>query len=180
MFRQEFWTILSRIMGFPAVAPALASRRGKDVFVPRSASLPASCIKCGASATKPWRQKFYWHSPWLYLLIFLNLLIYAIVALIVRKQMELNLPLCDAHHQDRKRNRLMALIMILGAIPVGIALGTMASEALGWITGVLMFLASVVFYVMSGLGVRATKIDENGGVFRGACAKFLDLLPAQP
>ncbi len=149
--------------------------------MPRSASLPASCLKCGASATTPWRHKFYWHSPWFYLLIlFPGLLIYIIVALIVRKQMELNLPLCEGHHADRKRNRLIALFMILGCVPVGIALGTFGSETLGWITGLLMFVASIVFYALSGMGIRVTRIDETGGVFRGACAKFLGLLPEQP
>ena len=168
-------------MGIPALAPALASRRGKELFVPRSASLPASCVKCGAAATTPWRKKFYWHTPWLFLLIiFPGLLIYAIVALIVRKNMELNLPLCETHHIDRKRYRLIGHFMLIGCIPAGIGLGMMASETLGWVTGVLMFFVALIFFVVSGLGFRVTKIDEHGGVFRGACEPFLDRLPQQP
>ncbi len=167
-------------MAYAGAVPALPTRRGKDLNVPRSASLPANCLKCGAPATVPWRRKFYWHAPWLYVLIlFPGLLIYAIVALIVRKQMELNLPLCDSHHADRKRYKTMALVMILGCIPAGILLGY-ASEALGWVTGSAMFVAAIVFYALCGLGMRATKIDDNGGTFRGAGPAFLDLLPEQP
>ncbi len=161
----------------PALVPAVASRKGKDLIVPRSASLPAQCVKCGAPASTPWRKKFYWHTPWLALLVVLNLLIYVIVAAIVRKNMELNVPLCDNHHADRKRYKVLGIIMILGCIPVGLALGTYFSEPLGWITGLLMFFASVVFYFLCGLGFRPMKIDDNGGVFRGACTAFLDLLP---
>ena len=159
---------------------AVATRRGKELIVPRNASLPPFCIKCGVSATVPWRKKFYWHNPLLYLMvIFPGLLIYAIVAMIVRKQMELNLPLCETHHADRKRYKLLGTLMILGCIPAGIVLGVYVSEGLGWATGTLMFLASVVFYVMTNMGIGPRKIDEYGGEFRGACDAFLDKLPLQ-
>ncbi|MGH9521855.1 MAG: hypothetical protein ACRD3E_04915 [Terriglobales bacterium] len=168
-------------MASPSLIPASASRRGKELHVPRAASLPATCVKCGSAASRPWRKKFYWHNPLLYLMIiFPGLLIYAIVVLIVRKQMELNVPLCDAHHSDRKRYNLIATFMIVLCIPAGIFLGIYGSEALGWITGTLMFVAAVVFYVMAGMGFAPKKIDELGGVFRGACPAFLDQLPQQP
>ncbi len=113
------------------------------------------------------------------MILFPGLLIYAIVAMIVRKQMELNLPLCDAHHADRKRNKLIGTLMLVGCLPAGILLGMYASEMLGWVTGVLMFLASLVFYSLATLGIRPTKIDDNGGTFGGVCNAFLDLLPEQ-
>jgi hypothetical protein len=167
-------------MAFSAPALAFASRRGKELIVPRSGSLPATCIKCGASADKPWRKKFYWHTPWLYLMIiFPGLLIYVIVALIVRKKMELNLPLCERHHGDRKRYRLLGAVMLAGFVPAGLFLGKIGSETLGWVTGCAMFAAAIVFYALCGLGVRPTKIDENGGIFRGAGPVFLDALPEQ-
>lgn len=160
-----------------APAPTLASRKGKDLYVPRSASLPATCVKCGATATTPWRKKFYWHHPALLFLVLLNILIYAIVAMIVRKQMELNVPLCEGHHADRKRYKLIATLMLVLFIPVGVVLGMYFSEAMGWITGTVMFLVSMVFYIMMGLGFAPKKIDEAGGIFRGACAAFLNQLP---
>ena len=162
----------------PAVAGAV--RRGKNFLVPRNASLPAFCMKCGVPASVPWRKKFYWHNPLLYFMIlFPGLLIYAIVVLIVRKQMELNLPICDAHHADRKRYSLLATLMLLGAIPAGLLLGNYFSETLGWVTGVLMFVVAVVFYGRAGLGIAPKKIDDFGGEFRGACDAFLDKLPVQ-
>jgi hypothetical protein len=158
----------------------VAMRNGKQLIVPRAASLPAQCIKCGAAAVKPWKKKFYWHNPLLYLMIiFPGLLIYAIVAMIVRKQMELNVPLCDAHHADRKRNHMLAAIMLIGCIPVGVAIGMSLSQPLGWMTGTGMFLAGLVFWSMASLGIRPAKIDEVGGEFKGACTAFLDLLPEQ-
>jgi hypothetical protein len=163
-----------------ALAPTVATRRGKELLVPRSASLPPVCMKCGTPANTPWRRKFYWHSPWLYIMIlFPGLLIYVIVALIVRKQMELNLPICETHHADRKRYKLLGAIMLIGFIPVSVILGIYGSEALGWITCLVMFVAGIVFYQMSMLGLHATKIDDLGGSFRGACDTFLNQLPEQ-
>ena len=167
-------------MSISTPALALASRRGKDLIVPRAAQLPAMCVKCGATATKPWRKKFYWHNPLLYIMIlFPGLLIYAIVAIIVRKQMELNVPLCDGHHADRRRNLLIGTLMLIGCIPVGVILGAYVSETLGWVTGPLMFHVSLVFFSMGSLGFGPKKIDDFGGEFRGACEAFLSQLPAQ-
>lgn len=167
-------------MAAPSIIPAIAFRRGKELNVARGASLPAICIKCGSAATKPWRKKFYWHNPLFYLMIFFpGILIYAIVALILRKQMELNVPLCDSHHADRNRYKLIALLMIILCIPAGVLLGMYGSETLGWTTGLLMFAVSVAFYVMTNMGLAPRKIDDSGAVFRGACAAFLDQLPQQ-
>jgi hypothetical protein len=112
-------------------------------------------------------------------LVLVTLLIYIVVAVIVRKNMELNVPLCDNHHADRNRYKLLAIFMICACIPVGLLLGNFFSETLGWVTGITMFFASIVFYFLCGLGFRPVKIDDTGGVFRGASTAFLDLLPEQ-
>lgn len=158
--------------------PSFASRRGNRMFVPRSAPLPPNCIKCGAPANTPWRKKFYWHHPALYLMIlFPGLLIYAVVALIVRKQMELNVPLCETHHADRKRYMLLGSLMLIGFLPAGLLLGIVFSEALGWVTGSVMCVIGLIFFVMTGLGFAPTRIGEHGAVFKGAGLAFLNLLP---
>ena len=47
------------------------------------------------------KRKFYWHSPWMYLLILLHILVYLIAALAVRKTAVHNVGLCSARHQRR-------------------------------------------------------------------------------
>jgi hypothetical protein len=167
-------------MASPTSALIAASRKGKSLYVPRSASLPPFCLKCGEPATKPWRKKFFWHPPAYFLLIlFPGIVIYAIVAMLVRKQMELNLPICDLHLEDRKRYKLLALLFFIAFVPVGLLLGNYFSEALGWVTGAAMMIASFAFYIQSQLGIASKKIDAEGGIFRGACLQFLDRLPEQ-
>jgi hypothetical protein len=164
---------------FTTAPIAGATRSGKKMRVPRGASLPAQCIKCGAPAQTPWRKKFYWHQPWLYILVvFPGLLIYAIVALIVRKNMELNVPLCDIHHSDRKRYNLLAAVMLIGFIPVAVVLATVFNMdgGLASLVGLAMFIVGLVFYSKASF-LRPTNIDDQSGTFQGADESFLKNLP---
>ena len=54
----------------------------------KTATLPDDrCIVCHAPATgKPLRRKLSWHTPWWYLLVLFNLLVYVIAAMIVRRK----------------------------------------------------------------------------------------------
>jgi len=160
-----------------APAPSAAVRRGKELHIPRFAALPPFCINCGAGAHTPWRKKFYWHTPWIFVLVLVNILVYLIVALRVRKQMPLNVPLCDKHHAERKRYNLLGALLTLGALPVGIFIGTaFNAEGFAWLTGFGMFVAGVVFLVLAGRYLRPKKIDEQGGIFTGASEVFLNQL----
>ena len=56
--------------------------------------LPAVCMKCGAPATT-WKSKtFSWHPPWVYVLILIGLLPFAIVAMVLTKRRTILAPLC--------------------------------------------------------------------------------------
>ena len=66
--------------------PDGAWREGNVLIVRKNVALPPRCVKCGAPAEGPlMKRTYYWHDPILYILILAGILIYAIVALIVRK-----------------------------------------------------------------------------------------------
>ena len=50
-----------------------------------------------------------WHHPALYLIVLAGVLIYVIVALIVRKTARVNIPLCPAHRAKRRNIILTGL-----------------------------------------------------------------------
>src|SRR3954471_1501480 len=160
----------------PSLAPS-ATREGKVLVVPRGAAFPANCVKCGEPAERPWRKKFYWHNPLLYLLIlFPGLLIYAIIALVVRKSIELAVPLCDVHHAERKRYMMVGTILLLACIPAGVfvEMETHIFDGSGFLVGFLMFIAGCVFLARMN-PIRPKKIDEAGAEFTGAGEEFLRL-----
>src|SRR5260221_12909174 len=80
------------------------TREGKSVVIPKGGDLPRRCIICNDHAETPVKKKkLYWHTTWLYLLILFNILIYAVVALIARKSIEVSPGFCTEHASVRRR-----------------------------------------------------------------------------
>jgi hypothetical protein len=115
------------------------------------------------------------------MVIFPGLLIYAIVAMVVRKSIELSVPLCDVHQSERKRYIIIGTILLLGCIPAGVIAETELHlfDGAGFIVGTLMFFAGCIFLARIN-PIRPKKIDEFGAEFTGASEEFLKLLPPKP
>jgi hypothetical protein len=108
-------------------------RDGKNVVVTPGGALPPRCIRCNAPAVQPMKtHKLSWHHGAWYLLILVNIVVYIIVALIVRKRAQVTYGLCAQHH---KRRRIFSLIGWVGfflgfaAILVEPILGTVTAVA---------------------------------------------------
>jgi hypothetical protein len=162
----------------PAVLSAYCD--GVKLIVPQGAALPTNlCIRCGAPANgKPLKKTFYWHTPWLFLAIFAGLLIYAILALVIRKQITLYLPLCDEHSARRIRMILLGWAMVLAGIAT-IFLAVWADLDV-WLS---IFAVSALILIGAIVGaaganvISAKYIDARYASFTGPCRAFLDQLP---
>ena len=158
------------------IASPRAYAIGDKFVIPRDAVLPNRCLKCENAPTDPWLTKtFHWHHPALCFLL-LQPLIYVIVALIVRKKIELALPLCDVHKSIRKRRLWIGWGLLLACIPLpsGLAASVENDTATGLaiILGFGMFLAGLVFIACSS-PLRVTRIRSDSAEFKGASRDFL-------
>lgn len=170
----------------PAVPamPAVAYRKGNRLVVPKGATLPSYCVKCGQPVTGPPFQKtFYWHNPLLFLLVLVNILVYAIVSMILRKRFDLAVPMCPEHLQRRKNLLIATWVLGLGFIPGGILAGSLIHDsdtavAVGLLTGFLMLIAACVTGAMSVL-LRPREITDVSATFSGVCEQFLAMLPSR-
>lgn len=78
-------------------------RDGKYLILPNGSDLPARCIKCNAPVEHDTKRiTLYWHTPWLYLLVLLNILIYIVVGLIARRTHAVTPYLCEDHRRQRR------------------------------------------------------------------------------
>lgn len=158
---------------------------GSRLFVPRAhlgtdagVPFPPFCVKCGAPSTAPLERSYYWHEPWVYLFILPGLLIYAILALAVRRRLNVIVPLCAEHRRRRRRTILAAWLVVLGGTAIPIALAAQLGVGAGW-----TFLLIPVGIIAGGIiGVSANpltpkRIDDAGGTFNGAGEPFLRKLP---
>ncbi|MGE8287888.1 MAG: hypothetical protein ACN6RG_08015 [Stenotrophomonas sp.] len=150
-------------------------RDGAELLVRPGADLPRSCVKCGDPASEYRSRTFYWHSPWLYLLILLHMAVYLIVALIVRKPASHQVGLC-ARHQGQRRNFI--LMAWLSLVPL---IGGFMFERGGMILlGVLLFLV-MLFWGLLGMRVlKPKKITPELAVYAGVSPRLLASLPRYP
>jgi hypothetical protein len=78
-------------------------REGRYLVIPaRGASLPARCVVCNQATDRRAQRKLYWHPSGYYLLILISVVIYVIVAVIVRKRAYFELGICEQHAIRRR------------------------------------------------------------------------------
>jgi len=153
-------------------------RSGRVLVIGQGAALPDRCVKCNAPANgQRLLRKLYWHSPYIYLLILLNLIIYLIVAIIVRKMARVEIGLCDAH----RRQRWLAIgygwlgaLGGLGLFIVGLANDWNAGVV---VFGLVAFIAGMVLGVVKGPVVSAKRITPEFVWIKGVCPAYLESLP---
>ena len=119
--------------------------------------------------------RYYCHHPAYYLLIlFPGLLVYIIVALIVRRRAVLQVALCPFHHHRRHWRIALSMASVLA----GFAMVTWAIANAGGAAGVVGVITILVgLFVASNIAsLRPTQIDSHVWL-KGAGAGFLAQLP---
>lgn len=150
---------------------------GKDLVIRQNTGeLPASCIRCGQPAQSRIKAKLYWHSPWAYLTILVNIIVYAIVAMIVRKNITVEVPLCEVHRKQRTRFQWLAAGAGVGSFVVLFALLAYDQAGVAVTAFFALLLAAIVLGFKSRLLVPRY-IDAEIAKVRGPCEAFMSQLP---
>ena len=164
--------------GLPTGGGAGVWRRQRQLVVALSAALPDRCVKCNCDvAGSRLKRVLYWHHPALYLMIlFPGLLIYAIVAMAVRKRAIIMIGLCAEHRSQRARAILIAwLLAVLGGCG---AFYGIVNDGMAYVgAGLLAVLVAMILGLVRGPVVQAKKIDGGHAYISGVCRKYLEQLP---
>lgn len=159
-------------------------RSGKRLVTPVEATLPKRCVKCNEPTDDPQiKRKLSWHSPAIFLLIIVGLLVYVIVALCCQKRATVFISVCPRHRSARRMAITMAWLMILGGIAaiVGGACmeGTQYDAYFGWMIlgGVLLLITGIIYGLVRGRLVYATKITKDNAWIGGCGSEFLAEFP---
>lgn len=145
-------------------------RDGKWVLVPSGSDLPPRCIICNEPVEGLGKQKkLYWHSPWFYLLILVNPLIYVLIGLIVRRSIKVSPRLCRQHAARRRR----LLLLFVGS---GLALMFAGFAQIGQDVAALCFVLAIVLLIIAGFAGRTVysrKITRDHARLGGCKEAFL-------
>jgi hypothetical protein len=170
-------TFLQKLKEGVQLGSAGVWRSRKQLVVALDAALPERCVKCNVATTGPrLKRALYWHHPAVYLVILLNLLIYAIVAMSVRKRVTLFIGLCPEHRRTRKMAILTAWLLVLLGVG-GFVAGISYEQGLGIIGGIVLFIGGAIYGTMRGRVIAARKIDKQHAWIGGVCQEYLAELP---
>lgn len=203
---QEVFTLRTLDQAIPAATPMLgyAGPRtpyqqnelfydGKGLVMVKGCMPPDRCIKCNEPTNGyTWSKTMYWHHPAFYLLLLgLGPLIYAIVALCIRKSAKVTVGLCPVHRAARSRRVIIATVSCLLGLGLLIGLPVMAANNLlqmsrdscdtmatvGAIAGIVILLAGLVYTAVGVAVVTRRRIDDHFVFLNRAGAPFLATLP---
>ena len=149
----------------------------------KDAELPDRCIACNEPAEgRRWTQKFYWHSPVFYLLIIVNILIYVLVAVIVRKSAQLSLGICERHQRQRTTALIVGWTTFALAI-LGFVIATQlrdATVAVAIIASLALFFVGILYAIFRRQLVSPKRIDKNFVWLKGVNLDYVVEYPEWP
>ena len=151
-------------------------RNNSVLVMTKQALLPNRCIKCNAPADEQLKRKLTWHHPALYLLALASLLIYVVVAMVVRKTATVNIGLCEDHSSARRRN--IAITWALGlASGAGFVVAIMLEDGTFAVLGIFLLLATAIYGIVTLRVVVPTKIDDYFVWLKGIDTNYLQQFP---
>jgi hypothetical protein len=133
-------------------------------------------VKCNVPTVGRLKRRLSWHHPAIYLIILVALLIYLIVAMVLRKSATIEIGICDEHRAKRRRNLMITWgLAIVGTLGIVLAIAFNDGTYLGF--GALSLLAALIFGLVAVRIVTPAKIDDRFVWIRGVNKEYLDELP---
>jgi hypothetical protein len=160
-------------------------RDGRRLVMHKQARLPDRCVKSNQPTDgKRLRRRMYWHHPLIYLSILAGLLIYVILALVLRESATVYIGLSRPWWARRWRAIAIGWLAVLAAVVMlflGIALAPNSEVAL-WLLALsfLVFFVGGIYGVVASRMVAPTRITRNYVWLKGVHPDFLADLPAWP
>ena len=152
-------------------------RDGDVAVCHKDAPWPDRCVKCNDPA-EGYRLKrgLYWHPPWVYVTLLAGVLVYVVIALVVRKSATLYVGMCPKHRSRRRTGLLVGWLGVIASI------GTCSFGFKQHDPGAMLGLGTIGFFVFAIVGfvaaqlVRPKKIDDTHAWVR--CGRsFVESLP---
>ena len=153
---------------------------GSMLVATKEIMLPDRCVKCNGPANGyRLKRNMNWHDPLYYLIIFASPLIYAVIAIIVRKKARVYVGLCETH----KQNRTIALFVTWSLFAAGIGsfvLAIASKTGTPVLLGIVLLLAAAIYGNFGPRVVYASKIDERFAWIKGVGREYLSQFPQWP
>jgi hypothetical protein len=163
-------------------------RKGNQLVMHRLAMLPNRCVKSGEPANDRLRRNLSWHHPAIYLTLLISILIYAILAIVLRRKATVYVGLSEAWFRKRRRaigiGWTVALLGLATMIISFILFSDPRSGApwAGWVVllGVLMILGGAIYGILFSQIITPARITDQYVWIKGVHPSLLADLPDWP
>lgn len=152
-------------------------RSGKRLMAPLNSTLPRRCVKCNEpTGDSQIKRTLYWHHPGIYLSLLVSILLYVIIAVIFRKKAVINLSMCSTHRASRRKVILTSWLLVFLGV-AAFVFGLIHESVWGMVLGGVLFIGAIVYGVVRGRMVYATKITKESVWIGGCKPEFLAQFP---
>lgn len=147
--------------------------RDNDILIMhKNATLPDRCIKCG-DYTNGLRLKknLRWFSPYYYLLLLVNSIVFIVVASIASKRATVEFPICPKHHESRNKAMMISWAVIGAGI---LSMFLIRYETIFLLIGILVLFTGLISIIVTSKVVDIKKIDDQHVWLKGVNKTFLE------
>jgi len=157
-------------------------RQGNLLVMHKRAPLPDICLKSNQPAVQRLKRNLSWHHPAVFLLVLVSLLIYVIVALIIRKKATIQIALSDEWIARRQRRMIVAWTSILLCVAL-IAVAAPNADSATWaplaiIFAIAAFLVAAIYGLLACRMVWPQRMTDDYIWLKGVHPDFLARLEA--
>lgn len=158
-------------------------RQGNILVMHKRAGLPNRCVKTNEPTEYKLKRSLSWHHPLVFLAILLNLLIYIIIALAIRKTAVIHVGLSKGEAKKRIRNMVIAWSLVLAGFLSLITAAVFSSPSssdlvvVGFISSPILIFFGAIWGLYRCRIVYPKKIDEEFVYLKGVCPAYLAQFP---
>ncbi len=159
-------------------------REGNVLVMHKLAPLPDICLKSNEPATRRLKRNVQWHHPAVYLALLVNIIVYAVVAMIMTKKATIHIALTDEWFAVRKRRMIFAWCLVFLSIALLAISLTQINEAdwapLVLIGSIFLSLGAAIYGLVACRLVAPKRMTDDYIWLKGVHPEFLNRLEPWP
>lgn len=161
-------------------------RQGKLLVMHKHAQLPPYCVKSNQPVETHLPKKLQWHHPAIAFTILAGLIVYVILAVILTKRANIQLPLTQEWRSRRVKRITIAWIISLAGVacfPMGIVLMESSPDSVAplmFLLGLFLFIGGLIYAIVTVRLVALTRITDTHVWLKGVHPDYLARLLSMP
>ena len=159
-------------------------REGNVLVMHKLAPLPDICLKSNEPATRRLKRNVQWHHPAVFLALLVNLIVYAVVAMIMTKKATIYVALTDEWFAIRRRRMIFAWCLVVLSVALFAISLTQINEA-DWapfvlIGSIVLFIGAAIYGLVACRLVAPKRMTDDYIWLKGVHPEFLNRLEPWP